>query len=81
MLLACSNLRISTFQLNNKINAITIIMAFSIKVASVIGRFKVVPRQAHVIDFLSKSALVTPIVVIPKIAIVRISAKNYISLK
>lgn len=36
--------------------AITIIMAFSIKVASVIGNFKAVPKQAQRIDFLFKSA-------------------------
>ena len=35
--------------------AITIINTFSIRVASVIGRFSVVPRHAHFIDLLSKS--------------------------
>jgi hypothetical protein len=36
----------------NNINiAITIIIAFSIKVASVIGNFKAVPKHAHRIDF------------------------------
>ena len=50
---------------NSISTAIIIIMVFSINVASVIGNFKAVPKQAHRIDFLSKSAFVTPIVVIP----------------
>jgi hypothetical protein len=37
-------------------NAIIIIKAFSIKVASVIGSFRVVPRHAQLISFLFKSA-------------------------
>ena len=41
------------------------IMAFSIKVASVMGSFKTVPKHAHRIVFLSKSVLATPTVVIP----------------
>lgn len=54
--------------------AITIIMAFSINVASVIGNFKAVPKQAQRIDFLSNSVFVTPIVVIPKTISVTIKA-------
>ena len=54
--------------------AITIIIAFSINVASVIGSLRAVPRQAHCIDFLSNNILVTPTVVIPKIMSVAIKA-------
>src|SRR5690606_27970724 len=54
--------------------AITIIMAFSINVASVIGNFSAVPRQAQRIDFLSKSVLVTPTVVVLNIISVAIRA-------
>ena len=46
------------------------------KVASVIGNFNAVPKQAQRIDFLSKSALVTPIVVTPKIIKVTIKAMS-----
>ena len=34
------------------------------------GSFKVVPKQAHLRDFLFKSTFVTPIVVVPKTKIV-----------
>jgi hypothetical protein len=50
---------------DNISNAIIIIIAFSIKVASVIGNFKAVPKHAHLIDFLSNNVFVTPIVVMP----------------
>ena len=56
--------------------AITIIMAFSIKVASVMGNFKAVPKQAQRIDFLSRSVLVTPIVVTPSTTKVTINAMS-----
>jgi hypothetical protein len=46
--------------------AIMIMMEFSINVASVMGNFNAVPKQAHRIDFLSKSVFVTPTVVIPR---------------
>lgn len=50
--------------------AITNMMAFSIKVALVIGNFRAVPKHAHRILFLSTSTLITPTVVIPKTRIV-----------
>ena len=52
----------------------TIIIAFSINVASVIGNFKAVPKQAHWMDFLLNKVLLTPIVVIPNITSVIIKA-------
>jgi hypothetical protein len=55
-------------------NAIIIIKAFSIKVASVIGSFRVVPRHAQLIDFLFKSVCVTPTDVMPRTIIVNIKA-------
>ena len=45
-------------------------------VASVIGSFSVVPRHAQIIDFLFKSVLVTPKVVIPRTIIVNIKASS-----
>ena len=48
------------------------VITFSIKVASVIGNFKAVPKQAHWIwDFWNK-ALMTPKVVMDKIKMVKI---------
>ena len=49
---------------------INIINAFSIKVASVIGKSRAVPRQAHLIVRFDNSVFVTPIVVNPKMIIV-----------
>lgn len=54
--------------------AMTIIIIFSINVASVIGSFKTVPKQAHLIDFLSNNVFVTPIVVTPNTKRVIINA-------
>ncbi len=65
---------VPTGPLTNIATAITNIMAFSIKVASVMGKFKAVPKQAHLILFLSRRVLVTPKVVIPNMTIVIISA-------
>ena len=59
---------------NNISIDIIIIIVFSINVASVIGNFKAVPKQAHCIDFLFNNVLVTPIVVIPKTISVIIKA-------
>ena len=47
--------------------AIAIIIAFSIKVACVMGSFNAVPKQAHWICCLLKRDCTTPIVVAPKI--------------
>ena len=49
-------------------------IAFSINVASVIGSFNAVPKHAHRIDFLFSNVFVTPMVVIPSIISVTISA-------
>ena len=51
-------------------------MLFSIKVASVIGKFSAVPRQAHFIVFLENKDLVTPIVVMPSTIIVATKATS-----
>lgn len=56
--------------------AIINMMEFSIKVASVIGSCKAVPKQAHRIFFLSNSVLLTPMVVMPNTIIVAISANG-----
>lgn len=45
----------------------TIMMVFSINVASVIGSFNAVPKHAHFILFLFNKVFDTPTVVIPKI--------------
>ena len=47
--------------------AIAIIIAFSIKVACVMGSFNAVPKQAHWICCLLKRDCTTPIIVAPKI--------------
>ena len=62
------------------IHAIAIIRAFSIKVASVIGNFKAVPKQAHCILLLVNKLLVTPTVVIPKTIIVRPVSYTHLTL-
>ena len=54
--------------------AINSIILFSISVALVIGSFKDVPRHAHWIEFLFSNTFVTPIVVMPRITSVVISA-------
>ena len=48
--------------------AITIISAFSISVASVMGSLSTDPKHAHSISFLDNNTLTTPMVVIPNIA-------------
>ena len=53
---------------------ITNIIIFSIKVASVMGNFSTVPRQAQLILLLSSKLEITPTVVIDKIIIVIIKA-------
>ena len=52
----------------------TIIIAFSINVASVMGSLRAVPKHAQVIAFLSSNVFVTPAVVILNIITVASSA-------
>ena len=47
---------------------------FSIRVASVIGKLSVVPKQAHSMVCLVRNFAITPIVVMPKTIVVMISA-------
>jgi hypothetical protein len=56
--------------------AITIIMVFSIKVASVMGNFKAVPKQAQLILFLLNKLLITPTVVVDNMTSVITKAQS-----
>ena len=59
---------------------IKIISVFSINVASVMGKSRAEPRQAHLMERLANRVLVTPKVVSPNMTIVAIKAMDMLYL-
>lgn len=54
-----------------------IMIAFSIKVASVIGRFRILPKHAHRMDFLLIKVFVTPkVVMLNRISVMAVAVKT-----